>query len=268
MGWRSFDERNPPNGLSADCDELERELEVLAIDIQTTSIEAMVKIGESLNRAKELFAEGAESRFGTWCEARLSMTARRARDLISVYEFIGHDGARALRGHSRRAVIDLAAPSMPATVREAVILDASRGVVHTAASIRILRKDAEERAQRQLALQRFKLGFSLPSSSEVIVIHNGPSYSHDKIAVDNRTNIFIFESELRADWFEIIWHDSRARQSQTISFEAYHRGQEEDIIDFAWLILGRTREPITVFPKLLTAELRAECRKICDLWRA
>lgn len=256
----------PPTFLAGLPVDLQRELEELARDVETTATEAMVSMGESLSRARELLANHPEGGFGEYCETRLGMPARRARDLISVFECLGHDGARALRGHSRRAVINLASPSMPAEVRDQVIRDAARGKIHTAAEIKVLKERFEKFKRWDECFEGLKPLRRLPGPTEIYVAHNGGFHSSQMADIDNRSNVYIFQSDREPDRFYLVCHDSRADVAKTVAFEPYDRDEVDHIFGMADLCLSRLYDKILFFTKPLSTELRNEFQQICDQW--
>ena len=191
---------------------------------------------------------------------------RELEELARVFECLGHDGARALRGHSRRAVINLASPSMPAEVRDQVIRDAARGKIHTAAEIKVLKERFEKFKRWDECFEGLKPLRRLPGPTEIYVAHNGGFHSSQMADIDNRSNVYIFQSDREPDRFYLVCHDSRADVAKTVAFEPYDRDEVDHIFGMADLCLSRLYDKILFFTKPLSTELRNEFQQICDQW--
>lgn len=98
-------------------------LEDIAKGIETVQATAIIKIGERLAEARDLFRyDRREGGFTGWVEKRLKITYRTALNMISVYEQLGQS-AKDLSHFDqigREALYALAAPSTPEAVRDAV----------------------------------------------------------------------------------------------------------------------------------------------------
>lgn len=145
--------------------DVEARLEEIAKGVETIQATAIVKIGERLAEARDLFRyDRREGGFEGWCQARLRLDRVAAWRMISVYEQLGESVANSQHFEvlSKEALFQLAAPSTPEEVRVKVQQLLIDGEKVTAADVRRLRDEATKakddasatRAERDAILQR------------------------------------------------------------------------------------------------------------------
>ncbi len=125
--------------------DVEQRLEDIAKGIETVQATAIIKIGERLAEARDLFRyDRREGGFTGWVEKRLGIGKDTAYRMISVFENLGESVAheRHFEDLPARVLYALAAPSTPAEVRaevEQLLID---GQKVTAADVRRMREEA------------------------------------------------------------------------------------------------------------------------------
>lgn len=137
MRQLSLVENTPPG-------DVEQRLEDIAKGIETVQATAIIKIGERLAEARDLFRyDRREGGFGGWVEKRLGIGKDTAYRMISVFENLGESVAheRHFEELPARVLYALAAPSTPAEVRaevEQMLIDGQRV---TAADVKKLKEE-------------------------------------------------------------------------------------------------------------------------------
>lgn len=137
MRQLSLVENTPPG-------DVEQRLEDIAKGIETVQATAIIKIGERLAEARDLFRyDRREGGFTGWVERRLKINYDSALRMIHVYERLGQspESSRDFQSLSREALFQLAAPSTPAEVRaevEQLLID---GQKVTAADVKKLKEE-------------------------------------------------------------------------------------------------------------------------------
>jgi hypothetical protein len=126
--------------VDPDVQNVDAQLEAIAVDIEMTQSVAALRIGQRLAEARDLFRYKREvGGFQGWVQSRLGMSDRQAHRLIAVYERLGGKSDEFI-ALSREALFQLAAPSTPEPVRQEVERLLVDGQPVTAADIKRLRK--------------------------------------------------------------------------------------------------------------------------------
>lgn len=94
-------------------------LEEIAVEIETIQGVALLKIGERLCEARDLFRYNRrEGGFDGWIDSRLKVGRSTAYKLIDVFQAFGSESVHKVDGLSKSVLYALAAPSTPDSVRE------------------------------------------------------------------------------------------------------------------------------------------------------
>lgn len=126
--------------------EAAKRLEDIAKSIETVQATAIIKIGEKLSEARDLFRyDRSEGGFTGWVERRLRMHERTAYRMIDVYERLGGslDNYPNIQDLSREALFQLAAPSTSQEVRDQVEQLLIDGHKVTAADVKRMKAELE-----------------------------------------------------------------------------------------------------------------------------
>lgn len=137
MTQLSLVENRPPGDVG-------QRLEEIAKGIETVQATAIIKIGERLAEARDLFRyDRAEGGFTGWVERRLKMSQRTAYRMIDVFERLGESlpALANIEQITREALYALAAPSTPDEVRDAVEQLLIDGEKVTAADVKRMKTD-------------------------------------------------------------------------------------------------------------------------------
>lgn len=127
----------------------EERLEAIARDIEAVQASAVLRVGERLHAARELFRyKRDEGGFTGWVERRLSFSERTAYRLVEVYEKLGSESLPIWQTLPRSVLYELAAPSTPDAVREEVQERVEAGETVTAAEVKRLKKKLEEETKK------------------------------------------------------------------------------------------------------------------------
>lgn len=137
MSKLSLVENNTPG-------DVEQRLEDIAKGIETVQATAIIKIGERLAEARDLFRyDRREGGFEGWCERRLKLSRSAAYRMISVYEQLSESVPTL--GHfddvTKEVLYALAAPSTPEEVRVEVKQLLIDGQKVTAADVKKLKEE-------------------------------------------------------------------------------------------------------------------------------
>jgi hypothetical protein len=97
-------------------------------EIRATQGAAIIKIGEKLHEAREIFRyDRNEGGFEGWVESRLTFSRRTAYNMIDAFTRLSGESVQNLHTLSRTVLYELAAPSTPDEVRQEVVQRAEAG---------------------------------------------------------------------------------------------------------------------------------------------
>ncbi|NEU14634.1 DUF3102 domain-containing protein [Methylobacterium sp. BTF04] len=141
-------------------------LEEIAVEIETIQGVALLKIGERLSEARDIFKyDRNEGGFTGWIDARLKFGSSTAYKLIDVFTAFGNESFHKMETLPKSVLYALAAPSTPEPVREEAIrrveagqpvdLDLVADLKRQLLDAKQLAKDAkrDEKVQKDLARQ-------------------------------------------------------------------------------------------------------------------
>lgn len=127
----------------------EERLEAIARDIEAVQASAVLRVGERLHAARELFRyKRDEGGFTGWAQDRLRFSKSTAYNLINVFEKFGDECFQNLETLPRSVLYELAAPSTSDEVRAEVQERVEAGETVTAAEVKRLKKKLEEEGKR------------------------------------------------------------------------------------------------------------------------